>query len=44
MGIAAAHFDFAVKEKGLNGHFDRTYQPELKSPENMEYVFSWVRE
>jgi hypothetical protein len=44
MGIAAAHFDFAVKEKGLKGHFDTTCQPELKSPENMEYVFSWIRE
>jgi nitroreductase len=43
MGIAAAHFDFAVKEKGLKGNFNITSQPELKSPENMEYVFSWVR-
>ncbi len=44
MGIAAAHFDFAVKEKQLNGHFDIKSEPDLKSPENMEYVFSWIRE
>jgi len=44
MGIAAAHFDFAVKEKKLIGHFETKCQPELKSPDNMEYVFSWIRE
>ena len=44
MGIAAAHFDLAVKEKGLKGYFDTTCEPELKAPDNMEYVFSWVRE
>ncbi len=44
MGIAAAHFDFAVKEKELKGYFDTTCQPELKPLQNMEYVFSWIRE
>ncbi|MBU3220316.1 nitroreductase family protein [Clostridium algidicarnis] len=44
IGIAAAHFDHAVKEKGLKGSFDITCEPELKLPENMEYVFSWTRE
>jgi hypothetical protein len=44
IGIAAAHFDFSVKEKGIKGHFDATYQPDLELPEHMEYVFSWVRE
>lgn len=44
MGIAAAHFDFAVQEKGLKGKFETTCQPEFKSPDHMEYVFSWVRE
>lgn len=44
MGIAAAHFDFAVKEKGLKGYFDTTYQPELELLDHMEYVFSWIRE
>lgn len=44
MGIAAAHFDFAVKEKGLKGNFNKSCQPELEAPEHMEYVFSWKRE
>ncbi|MDR7855537.1 nitroreductase family protein [Tissierella sp.] len=44
MGIAAAHFDLAVKEKGIKGYFDTRHQPELKLPDHMEYVFSWIRE
>lgn len=44
IGIAAAHFDFSVKEKGIKGHFDTAYQPELELPEHMEYVFYWIRE
>ncbi|MGN9163039.1 nitroreductase family protein [Clostridium sulfidigenes] len=44
MGIAAAHFDFSVKEKGLKGYFDTECEPELELPDHMEYVFSWIRE
>ncbi len=44
MGIAAAHFDLSVKEKGIPGHFDTKADPEIKLPENMEYVFSWIKE
>nr|WP_252187845.1 nitroreductase family protein [Anaeromonas frigoriresistens] len=44
MGIAAVHFDFAVKEKMIKGYFDATREPELELPEHMEYVFSWVKE
>lgn len=44
MGIAAAHFDFSVKEKGLKGYFDTKCVPELELPDHMEYVFSWIRE
>jgi len=43
MGIAAAHFDFSVKEKGLKGYFDTECEPELELPDHMEYVFSWIR-
>jgi nitroreductase len=43
MGIAAAHFDFSVKEKGMEGYFDTTSQPEVLLPEHVEYVFSWIR-
>ncbi len=44
MGIAAAHFDFSVKEKGIKGYFDTECEPELELPDHMEYVFSWIRE
>ncbi|NLK72223.1 MAG: nitroreductase [Clostridiales bacterium] len=44
MGIAAAHFDFAVKEKNIKGHFDTSCRPETELPEHTEYIISWVRE
>ena len=44
MGIAAAHFDFSLKEKGIKGHFNTSSEPELELPNNMEYIFSLIRE
>jgi nitroreductase len=44
MGIAAAHFDFAVKEKGIKGRFDFAVEPKAASPDHMHHVFSWVME
>jgi len=44
LGIAAAHFDFSVKEKGIVGCFKTTCEPELELPAHMEYVYSWIRE
>ena len=44
IGIAAAHFDLAVKEKGIKGNFVLDARPDLSLPENLEYVFSWIRE
>ncbi|TJX15153.1 nitroreductase [Tissierella creatinini] len=44
MGIAAAHFDLAVKEKGILGHFDNKIEPEIYLPKNFIYSFSWIRE
>jgi len=44
MGIAAAHFDFAVKEKAIRGHFDPSCKPDVKTPDNVEYVFTWKRD
>lgn len=44
LGIAACHFDLAVKEKGMSGFFDYQSQPDIALPENMEYAFSWIRE
>jgi nitroreductase len=44
MGIAAAHFDFAVSEKGIKGHFETGLHPKIKAPNNVVYAFSWIRE
>lgn len=44
MGIAAAHFDFDLKEKGIKGNFNKSNEPKLQLPEHMEYIFSWTRE
>ena len=41
IGIAAAHFDFAIKEKGIDGEF-KVLSNNIELPENMEYVFSWI--
>lgn len=43
MGIAAAHFDLSVKEKGIKGYFANDLDPKLDLPENIEYIFTWVR-
>ncbi|NTV78950.1 MAG: nitroreductase, partial [Clostridiales bacterium] len=43
MGISAAHFDFSVKEKGIEGYFISEDKLDIKLPENVEYVFSWRR-
>lgn len=44
MGIAAAHFDLSVKEKGIKGHFSTDLDPKLDVARNIEYSFSWVRD
>lgn len=43
MGIAAAHFDLAVKEKGILGNFHNKIEPQLNLPKNLIYSFSWIR-
>lgn len=43
LGIAAAHFDFAMKERKIDGHFVTSAQPDIDLPKHMEYVFSWIR-
>lgn len=43
MGIAAAHFDFSAREKGLRGHFDQSGGPAIALPANTQYAFSWIR-
>lgn len=44
MGIAAAHFDFSIKEKGIKGHFETKLLPKIVPPKNVEYVFSWIKD
>jgi hypothetical protein len=42
MGIAMAHFDCAVKEAGLSGHWD-VMDPGIAVTNNlMEYSFTWI--
>lgn len=40
IGIAAAHFDLAAKEKGFKGEFF-VEEPKLELPQNILYSFSW---
>ncbi|MFA5524591.1 MAG: nitroreductase family protein [Tissierellales bacterium] len=44
MGIAAAHFDLAVKESGYKGKFDTKCDPGLKLPNHVEYAFTWLKD
>ena len=41
IGIAAAHFDAAVQEKGIEGVFYSDKRPNIDLPEHIEYVFTW---
>lgn len=41
LGIAAAHFDLAAREKGISGSFNASSKPDIELPENMLYSFSW---
>ena len=43
MGIGMNHFHLAAEEKGLKGHFEEV-QPDVKLPENTDYITSWVME
>lgn len=44
MGIAAAHFDFSVREKTIKGSFQTGRDPKIETPKHVEYAFSWVRD
>lgn len=41
MGIAACHFHLACIEKGIDGAFDLSADPQLVLPDNTVYQFSW---
>jgi nitroreductase len=42
MGIAAAHFELAAKEKGLQGYFVFDQDPNIFLPKNTYYAFTWL--
>lgn len=43
MGIAAAHFDLALKQSGIFGTFSVLERPNIVAPNHAKYLFSWVR-
>ena len=44
MGIAAAHADLALRERGISGRFDPDVRPDVRLPERLVYAFSWLME
>lgn len=42
MGIATCHFHMAVLEKELPGKFQKLAKPGIQSPEQMQYIYSWI--
>lgn len=42
VGIAACHFHLAAQERDLPGHFTCFQKSEIKTLENVDYLFSWV--
>ena len=43
LGIAAYHFYITNKENNLNGLFKKIENIGIDVPENIEYMFSWVK-
>jgi nitroreductase len=44
IGIAAAHFELAMKEVGINGQFSFDLNPFSELPLNIHYAYTWVRD
>lgn len=42
MGIATCHFHMALLEKELPGKFQKLAKPGIQSPEQMQYIYSWI--
>lgn len=42
MGIAAAHFELAARDKGLSGYFVLNQEPSIMLPKNTVYAFTWT--
>ncbi len=43
MGIAMCHFELTARALGLNGHWANK-DPQIKTPENTEYIVTWLNE
>lgn len=44
VGIATCHFHLAALEKNLPGEFKKLTKPGVQSPEQLQYVYSWIGE
>ena len=42
LGIAAAHFDLSLKQAGIKGTFNVLSKPDITTPNNTTYLFSWM--
>lgn len=42
LGIAAAHFDLSLKQAGIKGTFNVLPKPDIATPNNTTYLFSWM--
>ena len=43
VGIGACHFHLAAIDKGLTGSFVRLSETGIPAPDNMKYLFSWIK-
>lgn len=44
VGISACHFHLSALENGLTGTFEKREDSTIVTPENTQYVFSWIPE
>lgn len=42
LGIGTCHFHMAAMEKGLAGKFEKLETPDIETPSQMFYSFSWI--
>ena len=43
VGIGACHFHLAAVDKGLTGSFVKLPETGITAPDNMKYLFSWIK-
>lgn len=42
VGIGACHFHLAAQERDLPGRFRKLEKPQIQTPEQVQYLFSWT--